>query len=728
MPPMFMGNAELKGEKNHHRHPPPLAPRKRTSFSGDGDGSVKRPASFSRRANNGDNSSSNLGQQGSRFNIPPYRPGNNNNNNNNISSGGSVASAGGRSWAGRSMQSEDGSYYEEILEDEYVDEEFIEEYVEEEVIVDEDDFMANLPPRKITIRFAEYDDMQTTLHINDYTKHEVHKAWFSRDDYDQMVKDSRKIAEKVESRSKESAAKLSSKKSKIESRGLEAWTSMGAAKVRMLKLAAIEAVWNEQSRQWDRGENDPDKIREAYIAVSKSAQHTAEDRAYADFLIAKKIKQDEEQHATKKQNRRLLGKSKALLGVTVRTTAGGVVKTTKLVGKTTLKTGKVAVKTTKAVGKAGVATATLDRKMLMNAVRIGEKKKEAPRIDYKQPSKSLDGSGSMHNNNNNKNGGNNSNNGNNLGGVDRKESARPKVITIGGPIAGENNENIDSNAEQQQQQQQHPPMSIPTRRGSNGERQPMSREQQQRQQSRPPPSPNSKNNHNHSHNNHHSSRQDQQQHQNRSDNHDNNNHQHQESQASHPNRQRPQQEQQRHHSQEHQDSKLPPSATPMHSNSPSRRNDPSIPPNGGMPPNFANDAYKNAMENGNPHNNHAAIGSPPVAAISIANGNDDDTTENNDNNEDESTQPSNSKSKSKRSAKEKKEAKRERKEARREKKAAKKEKKEAAKQRGDKNLKLLGVVPIPVKQKVFQEKSNLERAQKHNRRAAWEGSRASGKY
>ena len=91
-----------------------------------------------------------------------------------------------------------------------------------------------------------------------------------------------------------------------------------------------------------------------------------------------------------KQKRNLLGKSKALVEGTVRKTAGGVKKTAKKLEKGTKATGKVALKTTKKVGQAGVATATLDRKMLMDAVKIPkkDKKREALIQNYKQPSRS----------------------------------------------------------------------------------------------------------------------------------------------------------------------------------------------------------------------------------------------------------------------------------------------------------------------------------------------------
>jgi len=73
------------------------------------------------------------------------------------------------------------------------------EVVEEDPVA----FYLGLPERKITLRFDEYDEMQTCLHINDYTKHEISKCWYKREDYDRMVDLARKTASKAVKREKE---------------------------------------------------------------------------------------------------------------------------------------------------------------------------------------------------------------------------------------------------------------------------------------------------------------------------------------------------------------------------------------------------------------------------------------------------------------------------------------------------------------------------------------------
>jgi hypothetical protein len=292
----------------------------------------------------------------------------------------STCSAGETSYIEEEIIDDEDSFDEEIIieEQEYAEDEFI-EIVQEDLL---------FPSRETTmIRFDEYDEMQTTLHINDFTKHEISKAWFKREDYDKMVKEARKTVEKVQERQK--GSKDASKKASHEVRGLEAWSTLGSTKSRMLKESAFEAVWNEQQRQWAAGgESDPDKIREAYEALSMGAQTNAKDRGFADTAVLEQIRREEEEDEERKGRRKLLGKSKALLGKSMRMTTGGVVRTGRLVGKTTKLTGKVALGAGKAASKTAVATATLDRRMLKEALTIEKKKKkEANKQITRQPSR-----------------------------------------------------------------------------------------------------------------------------------------------------------------------------------------------------------------------------------------------------------------------------------------------------------------------------------------------------
>jgi len=270
-------------------------------------------------------------------------------------------------------------------------------------------FTESMEQRESTIRFDEYDELQTCLHINDYTNGEITRSWYKRDDYDKMVDLARKTAQKAVKREKELRDELESmlgvsvsppragrkngelreattdddnksnhsgrstgtdgkRKKPIEYRGLEAWTPEGSQRCRTLKEKAIELVWNEQSRQWEEGTFDPEAIAKVYIPVAKEALKAAHDRALADQKMVKRLAEQE----NKKKNRNAFRKSTAV----IKKAAKG---TSKVGGKVFTGTGKAAVKIGKRSGKALVATATLDSKMMKEAVKVrihGKKKRE----------------------------------------------------------------------------------------------------------------------------------------------------------------------------------------------------------------------------------------------------------------------------------------------------------------------------------------------------------------
>lgn len=239
----------------------------------------------------------------------------------------------------QSYLSDEGSYVEEIIgDDESYEEEVIDDEEYEEIIEEIYIEPPELPERAITIKFHEFDDMQTTLHINDYTSGELEKSWYGRTDYDKMVKKARSTVAKVEAKeeaSKKKALKKSKGKGKdsgkrksksspdgddhsddekndekekkvLDTRGLEGWSTSGSLFVRELKEKAVEAVWNEQSRQWTTGDRDAEKLRAAYLPISTAAQAIAESRAAEDAAAAVKIRAEEKWGKAKKDLRGLL--------------------------------------------------------------------------------------------------------------------------------------------------------------------------------------------------------------------------------------------------------------------------------------------------------------------------------------------------------------------------------------------------------------------------------------
>jgi hypothetical protein len=229
----------------------------------------------------------------------------------------------------------DGSYVEESVgDDSYYEEEIIvdDEYYEEEIIeiVEE----SKSPEREITIKFDDFDQMQTTLHINDFSSAEVINVWYCRADYDKMVEKARSTAAKVEAKeakksksdekkkendkkAKESVGKSSSDKGKnkkeLDTRGLEGWTTDGSKKARELKEEALEAVWNEQNRQFTTTVFDKEKIRAAYLTASAGAQAMAEARAAEDQASAEKI-HNKSLKQKKRDMRGMMNKSKSAFG------------------------------------------------------------------------------------------------------------------------------------------------------------------------------------------------------------------------------------------------------------------------------------------------------------------------------------------------------------------------------------------------------------------------------
>jgi len=273
-------------------------------------------------------------------------------------------------------------------------------------------FTDSIEQRCTTIRFDEYDELQTCLHINDYTNGEIARSWYKREDYDKMVDLARKTASKAVKREKELRDELENmlrtsvsppragrkngelldppagddnkstrsgrstgstgpdgkKKKPIEYRGLEAWTPEGSQKCRTLKENAIELVWNEQSRQWEEGTFDPDAIAAVYMPVAKIALNAAQERAIADEKMVKRLAQQEK----KKKAKSGFQKSRSAIRKAAKSTG-------KVAGKVIAETGKSTVKIGKRSGKALVATATLDPKMMKEAVKIrvhGKKKRE----------------------------------------------------------------------------------------------------------------------------------------------------------------------------------------------------------------------------------------------------------------------------------------------------------------------------------------------------------------
>jgi hypothetical protein len=173
------------------------------------------------------------------------------------------------------------------------------EYIEE-IILDEINEQTNGDNGRITkVRFDEFDEVQNTIHLTDFTDKEISKYWYHRDDYDGMIQEARIVVEKEERVRQNGLEQLqpgiiSQSLTEFETRGLEAWSTEGKRHVREVKEAAIEAVWDEQQRQWDVGIIDLDQMKDAYQKVSLECQRIANERGVSDQIIVERIRQLDE--------------------------------------------------------------------------------------------------------------------------------------------------------------------------------------------------------------------------------------------------------------------------------------------------------------------------------------------------------------------------------------------------------------------------------------------------
>jgi hypothetical protein len=280
----------------------------------------------------------------------------------------------------RSVRSDDEScsYIEEYIlddDDEYYEEEIIEDEMEVSML-DSDEILL-FQERKTSVRFEEFDEMQLTLHLNDYTDHELKRTWYKRKDYDEMISEARRVALKDEERRKQIQTEHGvpgvssshfSHKSELEARGLEAWSPSGARQVRSIKEAAIEAVWDEQHRQWETGSRDCEQIRQEYQKVTVPSQKEAEERGLVDQKVVEKIRQLEELSMLDKGKKKQRRAGRILMNGTT------------FWGKSVKAVGKVARESGKRNALASVGGMTFDPKILLEAIKNEKKKRESNKI------------------------------------------------------------------------------------------------------------------------------------------------------------------------------------------------------------------------------------------------------------------------------------------------------------------------------------------------------------
>jgi hypothetical protein len=120
------------------------------------------------------------------------------------------------------------------------------------------------------------------VHIGDMDETDIHETWYEKRDYNAIKKSLIDILRKY------SNGEKIAETSKQTLRGLESRTREGALLRQYLKLAAITAVLNEQTRQRDEGVQDGELLAKVYRDVASHCQEESRALALQDEAALKK--------------------------------------------------------------------------------------------------------------------------------------------------------------------------------------------------------------------------------------------------------------------------------------------------------------------------------------------------------------------------------------------------------------------------------------------------------
>lgn len=129
-------------------------------------------------------------------------------------------------------------------------------------------------------RFNRAVFVRETLHIADYEPHEVMATWYQKDEMAQMKAD---MVDTVRSMLR---GELEHDSDEQCMRGLESRTRIGANKRQENKLRALEAVLDEQDREFEAGFIDERAISLVYQRVSLRCRNEAHERGVRDEIEA----------------------------------------------------------------------------------------------------------------------------------------------------------------------------------------------------------------------------------------------------------------------------------------------------------------------------------------------------------------------------------------------------------------------------------------------------------
>lgn len=124
------------------------------------------------------------------------------------------------------------------------------------------------------VRFSEALLRYDILSLDDYTKKELKKCWYTEEDKEKMNKSHNKLVRRYETGKR--------CKRNMTYRGLECWTDKGAAKLDEAISRTVDAVMDEQDAQWAAGVDNWNRISSLSRAVSKESRNKAREIAEED--------------------------------------------------------------------------------------------------------------------------------------------------------------------------------------------------------------------------------------------------------------------------------------------------------------------------------------------------------------------------------------------------------------------------------------------------------------
>ncbi|VEU40152.1 unnamed protein product [Pseudo-nitzschia multistriata] len=128
--------------------------------------------------------------------------------------------------------------------------------------------MESSPLPKKSVRFLTNSLVYRTEHINDYTKGEIERSWYSQEEMSSIVSDCMDTLTAVKNNDPSNSSGRCL-------RGLEYHLPEGQKKRRANKFGAIDLVLDEQTIQWECEEEDAHAIRTLYLTYSVPCQAEA---------------------------------------------------------------------------------------------------------------------------------------------------------------------------------------------------------------------------------------------------------------------------------------------------------------------------------------------------------------------------------------------------------------------------------------------------------------------